>query len=309
MRASPPRSRCCARGSSGRATRSPLTREPGGTAARPADPRPGAARRPRLAARPRRCCSPPTRPTTSRPSLRPALAAAGIVRHRPLHRLLGGLPGGGSRPGRSEIHELDDVGGRRSGSRPHGHRRRLGAGGPPSPGDGARPARVRGRRLPRGGPGPLPGDGPGTPSATSSSTARCIPSRSTAACSSDSLRRGAARERLARRHRPGRRRGHAPAGGAGPRRHDPRVAPHGLRALVGRSPHVPSPAPSSARSTGAATAASAARRSTGPTPTSTSSPPRGCRSRSSRPVSSPRCRRCGPRWVRGGSSSSRTPTG
>ena len=47
---------------------------------------------------PRRCCSPPTRPTTSTSSSARRSERGERRHHRPLHRLLGGLPGRRARP-------------------------------------------------------------------------------------------------------------------------------------------------------------------------------------------------------------------
>ena len=106
--ASPPRRGCSAewldsaglrRGAHARARRL------GGRAA--AAPDPALARRPaRSTTAPRRCCTPPTRPSTSRRVVRPALAPGQGRDHRPLRRLDAGLPGRGPRPAAAEVERV-----------------------------------------------------------------------------------------------------------------------------------------------------------------------------------------------------------
>ena len=127
---------------------------------------------------PRRCCSPPTAPSTWRPSCAPALALGARRGHRPLHRLLGRLPGRRPRAVRHRGGPAVAVGHRRPAARPDRRARRAGrrrAG----PGRGAGPAGVRADRVPRAGPRAVPRAGPARRLALPRRRrARCRPTRS-----------------------------------------------------------------------------------------------------------------------------------
>ena len=252
-----------------------VTRQPGGTAARAAHPRPRPARRPRVpagrgaAVRGRQ--GPPRR---ARWSARRSSAARWCITDR-YTRLLGRLPGRRARPRaptRCATSQLWAVA--RAAARPHRgprhRRRRPGAsaaatcttGSSPRPTTSTRRCASTSSTWPHGEPERyLVVDG------RAAAVTTCRGGRPRAGAGAAGARvvsvwadvigqESAVATLAARGDRPG--------------RDDPRVAVHRApRARAGRSPPGPSPRRCSAPTAGAASAASAARRSTAPTPTST----------------------------------------